>query len=74
MKKYYSTHNTCTKYTQNVNITCDEPIKNACHQKINRILLTYLSAYSYLPMPIYAYLPTYLFLCTYQMVGLNWNI
>jgi hypothetical protein len=27
MKKYYSTHNTCIKYTQSANITCDEPIK-----------------------------------------------
>jgi hypothetical protein len=33
MKKYYSTHNTCTKYTQNVNITCDEPIKKGLSPK-----------------------------------------
>jgi len=25
-------------------ITCDEPIKKACHQKINRILFTYQMA------------------------------
>jgi hypothetical protein len=33
MKMYKSTHNTCTKYNQNTNITCDEPIKKACQWK-----------------------------------------
>ncbi len=37
------------------NITYDEPIKKACHQKINRILLTYLLRPTYLPT--HAYLP-----------------
>ncbi len=49
---YYSTHNTCTTYTtytQSANIICDEPIKNACHPKINRILFTYLFKLTYLP-------------------------
>jgi hypothetical protein len=32
VKKYWSTHNICTKYIKNVNITYDEPIKKACHK------------------------------------------
>ncbi len=42
MKKYLFTHNASVKYVQSANFACDEPIKNACHQKINRIVLTYL--------------------------------
>ncbi len=30
------------KYIQSKNITCDEPIKKTLHQKVNRILFTYL--------------------------------
>ncbi len=37
MKEYLCTHNASVKYVQS-----DEPIKKACHQKINRIVLTYL--------------------------------
>ncbi len=59
VKKYQSTHNICTKYRQNANITCDEPIKKACHQKINRVLPTCLPMPTYLPIP------------TYQMARLN---
>jgi hypothetical protein len=33
MKKYFSTHNACTKYTQSANTTCDELIKNTGDQK-----------------------------------------
>jgi hypothetical protein len=47
MKKYYSTHNTCTKYIQNANITYDEPIKNVCHQK-KKGIVTYLPRWLYL--------------------------
>jgi hypothetical protein len=32
----------CTEYIQSANNTCDESIKNACYQKINRIVFTYL--------------------------------
>jgi hypothetical protein len=38
---------------QNANITCDEPIKKACHQKEKD--LTYLPTY----LPTYPCLPTY---------------
>ncbi len=84
MEKYWFTHNICIRYIQN--ITCDKPIKKACHQKINRILFIYLlrpTTYPcllpYLPIPTYlptyayllTYLPTYPFLPTYQMAGLN---
>jgi hypothetical protein len=37
------------KYIQSANITCDEPIKKAYHQEINRILLIYLPIPTYLP-------------------------
>jgi hypothetical protein len=42
MKKYWSRHNICTEYIQSANSTCDELIKKACHQNINRIVFTYL--------------------------------
>ncbi len=49
MKKYWLTHNICTKYIQSAIITCDEPIKKNCHQKKKRILLTHLLRPTYLP-------------------------
>ncbi len=54
MEKYLSTHNTCTKYTQSANNTCDESIKNVVMKKIHMILCTYLFR------PIYLLIPTYL--------------
>jgi hypothetical protein len=53
VKKYFFTHNVCTKYFQSANITCDEPMKRACNRIINRILLTYKHTYQFLP----TYLP-----------------
>jgi hypothetical protein len=55
---YYFTHNACAKYTQSENIIYDEPIKKACHQKINRILLTYLLKPTKLPTYSYLLIPT----------------
>jgi hypothetical protein len=45
------------KYIQSANNTSDEPIKKACQQKINRILLTYLSTNGWIKMKlIYIYI------------------
>ncbi len=49
MKKYYSTHYTCTKYIQSANRSCDELIKSAYHQKkLGSYLPTYLGLPTYL--------------------------
>jgi hypothetical protein len=56
--KSINLHNTCTKDTQSASITCDKIIKKACHQKINKILLTYLLKPTNLPT--HSYLPTHL--------------
>jgi hypothetical protein len=56
VKNNFSTHNICTKYIENANITCDEPIKKGLspiNKKKGSYLPTYLGLSTYLPMPTY---------------------
>jgi hypothetical protein len=70
VKKYWSTHNICTKYIQNANITYDEQINKVCNQKIiGSYLPTYLGLPTYLPNDWIIYIYSIAFTTTNPIMG-----